>query len=209
MLRLADNPPMTLLDAGPIADLDMPWTVIYCRPRQEKALAHELVERQVPYFLPMILREISSGGRRRRNLFPLFKSYLFFAGEQRERTAVLKTNRVVSLVEIKPVEQDQFRREIASLEQGLRTAPEKLELHPGIANGAWVRVVAGPMAGVEGVVLEADDLAGKCARLLLGITIMGCGATVEIHPDLVEKCPPPPAKRGVVEVVYDLGKRGG
>jgi hypothetical protein len=38
------------------------------------------------------------------------------------------------------------------------------------------------MSGVEGVVLQA----GSKHKLWLGVSCLGVGATVEIHPDLVE-----------------------
>ncbi len=182
MLRLQDNPPMKLPS---MATLDMAagsWTAAYCKPRQEKALAWDLCRREVPYFLPMVLRETSSGGRRRRNLYPMFKSYLFFAGEECERLEVRKTNRLVHLVEIDSAAQPSFRHEISSLELALRTSPEELELHPQLVTGKRVQITGGPMKGAVGIILSSDNL----AKLWIGVTMMGAGATVEIHADLVE-----------------------
>src|ERR1051326_5527933 len=100
MLRLKDNPPMAWPAERPVTELAGRWTVAYCKPRQEKALAWDLTRREVSYFLPMVLRETSSGGRRRRNLYPLFPSYLFFVGDEPERISVLKTDRVARLIEV-------------------------------------------------------------------------------------------------------------
>ena len=161
MLRLQDNPPMT---SSPVADVAERWTVAYCKPRQEKALAWDLCRHDVRYFLPMILKQTSSGGRRRRNLYPLFASYLFFAGDDASRTAVLRTERVVRLIEIKDAEQAQFRREIAALQAALVRSPESLELYPRLERGEWVRVKSGPMKDVEGVVLQSHNQAAAVAR---------------------------------------------
>ena len=158
------------------------WSVAYCKPRQEKALGWDLCRRNVEYFLPMVLRETSSGGRRRRNYYPLFPSYLFFAGGEQERLAVLKTERVARLIEIKDAEQSQFQREIASLETALAHCPESIELYPRLVPGARVRIKGGPMRDVEGVVMQADNK----RKLWLAVSVLGVGATVEIHADLVE-----------------------
>ncbi len=182
MLRLQDNPPMKLPTVAMLDEVRGSWVAAYCKPRQEKSLAWDLCRLEVPYFLPMILRETSSGGRRRRNLYPMFPSYLFFAGEERERLAALKTNRLVRLVEIDPSAQPRFRREISSLELALREAPDKIELHPHLVTGKRVQITGGPMKGAVGVILSADNL----AKLWIGVTMMGAGATVEIHADLVE-----------------------
>ena len=103
MLRLQDNPPMKLPSLATLDEAPGIWTPAYCKPRQEKALARDLCRLEVPYFLPMLLREKSSGGRRRRTMEPMFRSYLFFAGEEPERLALLKTNRIVQLVKMDPL----------------------------------------------------------------------------------------------------------
>jgi hypothetical protein len=156
--------------------------VAYCKPRQEKALAWDLLRQEVTYFLPMVLRETSSGGRRRRNMYPLFPSYLFFAGGDHERLQVLKTERAVRIVDISDAEQTRFRQEITSLQQALVYFPESIELYPRLVPGARARITAGPMKDVEGVVLQA----GNRRKLWLGVSVLGVGATLEIHADLVQ-----------------------
>jgi transcription antitermination factor NusG len=182
MLAVHDNPPMVWPASLSLDDVSAAWTVAYCKPRQEKALCWDLLRRDVTYFLPMVLRETSSGGRRRRNLYPLFPSYVFFAGGDSERLAVLRTERTVRLIDIGEAEQPQFRQEIRFLEAALRQAPESIELYPRIVPGALVRIKAGPMKDVEGVVMQVNNQ----RKLWLGISALGVGATVEIHADLVE-----------------------
>jgi transcription antitermination factor NusG len=182
MIRLQDNPPIAWPTDARVTRVDARWTVAYCKPRQEKALAWDLCRQRVNYFLPMVLRQTSSGGRRRRNLYPLFSSYLFFAGEDHDRTAVLRTDRVVRLIDINDAEQPRFRREIGALEAALHSSPESLELYPRLVPGALVRITAGPMKDVEGVVLQMQNK----RKLWLGVSVLSVGATVEIHADFVE-----------------------
>ncbi len=158
------------------------WTAVYCKPRQEKAFAWDLCRQEVTYFLPMIYRETSSGGRRRRNLYPIFRSYVFLAGGDRERLAAAKTNRVIQFVEIDHAVQAKFRQEIASLELALRKSPTEIKLSPHLAAGMRVLINGGPMKGVEGIVVNS----GNPTRLWIGVTIMGAGASLEIHADLIE-----------------------
>jgi transcription antitermination factor NusG len=186
MLKLKANPTSTFsavtggesLDAR---DWSQPWAAAYCKPRQEKALAWDLRRLGVSYFLPMVLRETSSGGRRRRNMYPLFASYLFLAAGEQERLAAQRTDRVVKIVEVASGKQPTFRDELASLETVLRADPKSVKLHPSLAPGTWVRVISGPMKDVRGVVIEALP----SRKLWLGITALGVGATVEIPADLV------------------------
>jgi transcription antitermination factor NusG len=55
-------------------------------------------------------------------------------------------------------------------------------LYPRLVPGALVRITAGPMKDVEGVILQAQNK----RKLWLGVSVLGVGATVEIHADLVE-----------------------
>jgi transcription antitermination factor NusG len=182
VIRLEDNPPMSWPVGISVAEITGHWTAAYCKPRQEKALAWDLLRREVSYFLPLVLRETSSGGRRRRNMYPLFPSYMFFAGGEQERLRVLRTDRVVRLVEIADVAQPQFRQEITSLEKAIEFAPNTIELYPRLVPGTLVRIAGGPMKDVEGIVLQAHNK----RKVWLGVSVLGVGATIEIHADLVQ-----------------------
>ena len=205
MIRLQDNPPLTLPSAAPLDNASQRWTAAYCKPRQEKAFAWDLLRKEVPYFLPMVMRETSSGGRRRRNLYPMFKSYVFLTDDEELRLAALKTERIVTFVKINEAQQESFRQEIASLELGLRTSPDSIELYPRLVEGAWVRVIAGPMTGAQGTILSADHK----TKLVLGVTLMGSSATVEIPSDFVEPCQRDKDSQpsSTVTVVYDLSRK--
>ena len=85
-------------------------------------------------------------------------------------------------MEIDPAERPSFHQEIGSLELALRTAPEEMELHPQLVTGKRVQIIGGPMKGTEGVILNADNQ----TKLWVGVTMMGAGATIEVHADLVE-----------------------
>ena len=88
-------------------------------PDRKRLLAGELRKLGHSYFLPMVLRVTTSGGRRRRNLYPLFASYIFLPADESARLAALRTERIVRFVDVTTAQQPTFRREIAALE----TAP--------------------------------------------------------------------------------------
>lgn len=186
MLRLADNPPITYSAAvaSGLSELDWErtWRVAYLKPRQEKSLAKDLIERGVTYFLPMVLRETSSGGRRRKNMYPLFPSYLFFAGDEDARLACLRTDRTVQLLEPDGENQRRMREELRSLSLVMDNHPDDVELYNALQPGSHVRVKSGPMRDVEGTILKS----GSSTKLQLAVTLLGVGVVVEIHPDLVE-----------------------
>lgn len=186
MLQLSQNPPATFSALTRAENLgadewQLPWQVAYCKPRQEKALAWELHKLGVTYFLPMALKETSSGGRRRKNLYPLFASYIFLAGDESARLTALRTERIVNFITPSDAEQPRLQQELQQLELALRCCGDSLELSPRLVPGARAVVIGGPLKGSEGTVIDAD----RKHKLLLAITALGAGVTVEIHADLV------------------------
>jgi transcriptional antiterminator RfaH len=182
MFRLQDNPPMVGPTSTAIEDPCLLWNVAYCKPRQEKALAADLLEREISYFLPMILRESSSGGRRRRNLYPLFPSYVFIAGGERERLSALKTDRIVRFIPVAAGEQSRLAQELQYLHIALQQCPNSVELYSRLIPGARARITSGPMKDIEGVIVLADNK----KKLCLSVSVLGVGATIEIHADFLQ-----------------------
>ena len=187
MLRLADNPPLTYSAHGSdrLAESEWldTWRLAHVKPRQEKSLARDLAERGISYFLPMVLRETSSGGRRRRNYYPLFPSYLFFAGDEEVKLQVYRTERLVQVIDPDSSQQPLLQKELKSLATALAHAPDRVELYNHLQPGTPVWVKSGPMKGVEGTVLEV----GSAHQVQLAVSLLGVGAVVEIHADLLEK----------------------
>ena len=102
---------------------------------------------------------------------------------------------------IPPNEIDAIRR---AVESGARVEP-----HPLLRCGEWVRVKAGPLAGLQGILVRKKNL----YRIVLSIEILGKAAAVEVDAFLVEKLnskrpddrsacnwnPNPPPSSGVLE----------
>lgn len=145
-------------------------------------MAWDLRALGITYFLPMVERETSSGGRRRRNLYPIFPSYFFYAGSEADRLRVLRTERTVGEVTVKELLQPLLRRELAQLELSVRVAPRSIELHARVVDGARVTIRSGPMRGLEGVVIDAGDK----RKIWISVTALGTGVAVQIPADLVD-----------------------
>lgn len=186
-MQLCDNPPLAFSansgDCLSVHDWAQTWSVVYTKPRQEKSLAHDLKDRGVTYFLPAVHRQTSSGGRRRQNLYPLFPSYLFIAGEDDARLQCLKTKRTAHFIQPAKEQQETLRTELQALCTALHVAPKKVEIYKSLLPGVPVTVKSGPLKGVSGTIVSIQN----ARKLQLSVTILGVGAVVEIHADLVEK----------------------
>ncbi len=193
MLKPSENPPIAWPEVKSIRDFTGLWWVAHTRSRNEKALAQDLIRKDISYFLPMCWKVRRRNQRTIRSLLPLFSGYLFFCGKENQRIKLLRTNRVANLIEVK--DQQRLLDELLQIEQALR-AGAPLAPHSYIKAGQHCRVIAGPLADLHGIVTEVpkrkkERLGGpvktkNTARLVLQIDMLGQAASVEIDTDMIE-----------------------
>ena len=179
MLKVSENPPLTWPEVESLRDFTGEWWVVHTKSRNEKALAHDLIRRQISYFLPMSWKVRRKSRRTIRSLLPLFSGYLFFCGSENDRTEVLRTDRVANLIKVK--NQEQLLNELLQIQQALG-AGAPLVPHKYVKTGQKCKVIAGPLLGLEGVVATTRGL----TRLVLQVDMLGQAASVEIDIDTIE-----------------------
>ncbi len=179
VLKTSENPPVIWPEVESIRVLEGQWWVAHTKSRNEKALAHDLIARNVSYFLPMTWKVRRQSHRTIKSLLPLFTGYLFFCGNEAGRIELLKTNRVANLIEV--MDQESLIGELVRFEQALR-AGAPLVPHKYLEKGQWCRVIAGPLLGLEGIVVQTRG----DTRLVLQIDMLGQAASVEIGVEMIE-----------------------
>ena len=179
LLKVWENPPITWPQEKSIRDFSGRWWVAHTRSRNEKALAQDLIRRDISYFLPMTWRVRRRKDRTMRSLLPLFTGYLFFCGEEGERLELLRTNRVANLIEVK--DQAKLLNELSQIEKALR-AGAPLTPHKFLKAGQRCRVIGGPLADLHGIVVTTRT----ATRLVLQVDILGRATSVEIDADMTE-----------------------
>ena len=193
MLKLSENPPIIWPEVKSLRDFTGLWWVAHTKSRNEKALAQDLIRKDISYFLPMSWKIRRRSGRTIRSLLPLFSGYLFFCGEESQRIKLLRTNRVANLIEVK--DQQRLLDELLQIEQALR-AGVHLAPHKYVKVGQRCRVIAGPLVDLQGIVIGVpkckkgrlgDPVKTKnTIRLVLQIDMLGQAASVEIDTDMIE-----------------------
>ncbi|MBM4092628.1 MAG: antitermination protein NusG [Planctomycetes bacterium] len=171
--------PADLLDAEqeplglPSLQDDRRWWAVYTKARQEKAVARHLVERDVPFYLPLIPKDNVIRNRRVRSHIPLFTGYVFLFGSEDERVTTLATNRISRIFSV--ADQRQLWIDLANVALLIKNdAPLAIERR--IITGDLVRVKTGLLKGLEGVVIKRHS---KC-RLLVAVRYLQQGVSVEI-----------------------------
>jgi transcription antitermination factor NusG len=161
-----------------LQELPVHWFAAYTHSHHEKRVALQLAERQMESFLPLYAATHRWKNRCAMRLeLPLFPNYVFVHISLRERVRVLEVPGVLSLVS--------FGRSLAPLPdfeiEALRTAigQRKIEPHPYLVIGERVRIKAGPMTGMEGVLIRKKSN----LRLVLTLDAIMQSVAVEVDAD--------------------------
>lgn len=157
------------------------WYAAYTRSRHEKSVADQLQRKQIETFLPLYetMHRWKNGDHGVQ--LPLFPGYAFVRIALRDRLEVLKVPGVVRLVgfngtptALEDEEVESLRRALAA---GVRAAP-----HPHLTVGRRVRISAGPLAGVQGILLRRK---GNC-HVVLSIDLIQRSVLVHVEADALE-----------------------
>jgi transcriptional antiterminator NusG len=160
------------------------WYAIWTHSHCEQPVAHQLAAKAFEVFLPEMSVRSRRAGKSRLIHVPMFPGYLFV------RTAIDK-HRYVEMVKIRGIVRvlaDGWNRlapiqdaEIDAI-QRVMAAHVPVLPHAHLSAGDRVKVVEGPLAGVEGLFVQDRPHKG---RLVLSIDLLGRSVAVEVDSDAV------------------------
>lgn len=131
------------------------WYVAYTCSRHEKHLAEQCEKRGIGTFLPLYAVQRQWKQRRAEVLLPLFPSYVFVRMALAERFRVLALPGMVSLVSFKGLPAVVPDAQIEALKKAVTLG--RAEPCAYLQSGRRVRVTAGPLLGLEGIVQEIKN----------------------------------------------------
>lgn len=172
MIPLSANP-HSRFPQRPVTQAEGEWWVAKVKPRQEKALAFDLAEREIEYYLPMYTKitRRRDNNKRRKSVLCLFPGYLSYCVLRSHECEVFATGRIVNLVQVR--NQREFVRQLEqiyhTLDLGIAVEPCREE---DIELGTRVEVQSGPLRGICGTVQRVKS--GH--RLVLAVDVLGRAA---------------------------------
>lgn len=159
------------------------WYLIYAKPNQETVAQQQLEQQGYATYLPMIINARRRNGRRRYVTEPFFPRYLFIRLDQTTDNwaPIRSTIGVSTLVRFGMVPLAISNETIEAIKQ--RENPEGLhEVADVLTRGSNVRVLDGPMMGLEGVFVAKT---GE-QRVMLLLELMGKTTRVQIDAYAIE-----------------------
>jgi transcription antitermination factor NusG len=151
------------------------WYATYTHARHEKRVAQQLAERGIDHFLP-VYRSIRRWKDRRKELdLVLFPGYVFVRLAHAERLRVLQLPGVVRFVSFNGQPATLPANDVEALRNGLLQGV-RAEHHPYLTVGRRVKVVHGPLAGAQGILLRTKP---NC-RIVISIDAIMRSVSVEV-----------------------------
>lgn len=160
------------------------WYAVYVKSRAEKKALAELTFKGVDAYLPLRVVKRKWSDRVKLVEEPLLRGYLFVFVSEIEYLNVLQTPGVVGYVTFEGKAAAIPEEEIENLKIFLERNKAFVDVsYENIAKGQKVKVVGGPLEGVEGEVFE---LRGK-KRISLRFETLGCSVFADVSLELLEK----------------------
>jgi transcription antitermination factor NusG len=172
------------LAADELDGVNAQWFALWTHSHCEQAVHDQLVAKGFRSFLPTIRTWSRRAGTQRLIPLPMFPSYLFVhqAMDKRSYIEILKSK---GLVRILGARWDQLTAvadtEIEAL-QRIQSAELAVMPHPYLQEGQRVRISAGPLAGVEGVLVRSRPNRGL---LVISVDLLRQSVAVEVDCTLV------------------------
>ena len=163
------------------------WFAVYTSTHHEKHVCDALLDHSIETFLPLyaVARRWKKSRPGTQQL-PLFPNYLFVRLHRRERGRVLNVSGVLSIVGSGRAPWPIPQEEIEVLRSAM--AVRNFEPHPYIAVGDRVRVKAGPLSGLEGILIRKKS----GTRVVLSMHLIMMSTAVEVDAEDLEPAVPKP-----------------
>ena len=165
--------------------LPLKWYAIHVRSRHEFQIFDRLKLKGIEAFLPTVEKLRKWKDRKKLVTFPLFPGYLFvrITDEARNMLEVLRIKGVVNMICTLPGEPSSIPDEQITMLKKLVENSKDLDPYPYLTEGQNVRIIKGPMAGIEGILIEKLDK----HFLVLSVDVLQQGVALTINAADVEK----------------------
>ena len=163
------------------------WYALYTKHQHEKSAARSLINKGFETLVPLYSAAHRWKDRTQKVELPLFPCYVFVKTGLDRRVDILKTPGVFWFVGNGEYASPIPVREIEAVRR-ITLSAAKCAPHPFLKFGDRVRVIAGPLAGLEGILIRMKS---QC-RIVLSVQLLKQAVAVEV--DMAEIQPLPTSR---------------
>jgi transcription antitermination factor NusG len=165
------------------------WYVLHTRYQHEKNVAVALNSKSFEVFLPLYTAIHRWKDRRKQISLPLFPCYVFVQSAPDRWLPILSTPGVHNVVGFGGAPSIVPSSEIEAVRK-MTEGPLKAEPHPFLQCGDRVRLMEGPLRGLEGLLVRKKSL----WKLVVSVEMLQRSVAVEVDSSMVERVHVPPPR---------------
>ena len=161
---------------------DTSWLVCHTKPRCEKRFAALLEAERLAYYLPLIASIRRYAHNTKTFTKPLFPSYVFAQVTTAKRTRIFQQDLLARAIAVE--DEPAFLRQLEDVRLIVASGLE-LSVMPLLTKGRRVKIIGGPLHGLEGYVDNPADPRG----VMLAIDVLQKGLLVRLPADQLQPLP--------------------
>ena len=158
------------------------WLVCHTRPRCEKKFAALLAAESCEHYLPLVESVRRYGRQTKRFTKPLFTGYVFARVPPAKRARLYQQDLLARLIAVE--DEAKFLRQLADV-RAIVASGFELSLMPLFTKGRRVKIVGGPLHGLEGFVDDPSNPQG----VVLSVDVLQQGLLVKIPAERLQPLP--------------------
>lgn len=149
------------------------WFVCHTKPRCEKKFAQLMTAESFEHYLPLITSVRRYPGQVKKFTKPLFPGYVFARIEAARRSRIFQQDLLARVLHVG--DEAKFLRQLEDVKVIVASGLD-LALHPILRKGTNVRIVAGPLKGVHGMV----DNPASPGGVVIAVDVLQQGVLIRI-----------------------------
>lgn len=158
------------------------WLVCHTKPRCEKKLAALLQAEKFEHYLPLVNSVRKYGRQTKKFTKPLFPGYVFANVPMEMKSRIYQQNLLARAIHV--IDVPLFLRQIADVKAIVASGFE-LTVMPLITKGRRVKIIGGPLWGLEGMVENPDSPQG----VVLSVDVLQQGLLVRVPAEMLQVLP--------------------
>ena len=156
--------------------------VCHALPRCEKKFAALMTAERMVHYLPLVESVRSYGRQTKRFTKPLFPGYVFTRISNERRARIYQQDLLARVIPV--ADEPRFLSQLADVARIVASGLE-LTLQPLLSKGTPVRIIAGPLKGLEGHVDDPTNPKG----IVLAVDVLQQGLLIHVPLEFLKPLP--------------------
>ena len=161
---------------------DLSWLVCHTRPRCEKKFAALLAAEKIFHYLPLVGSVRRYAKQVKKFTKPLFPGYVFAQVAAAKRSRIYQQDLLARVITVE--DEEKFLRQLAEV-RAIVASGFELSLMPLLTKGRRVKIIGGPLHGLEGFVDNPANPQG----VVLSVDVLQQGLLVKIPAEQLQPLP--------------------